>query len=216
MTLLHRHFAFYLAVVAGLVAGGLALWLAPVLAVVIAANAFFLTYLMLTLIALPSLTADYLRHNAASSDVPVWIIFLITLGAVAVATVSLFLTINAQDKPAPLDYALSLSAVPLGWLAIHMMAAIHYAHMYWQPDERADDKGKPRMHQGLDFPGTKEPRGIDFVYFSYVVGMTAQTSDVAVTTSTMRRINIVHAIVSFFFNTVLVAAAVNLVVSLAS
>lgn len=218
MTLLHRHVAFYLAAIAAALAFGVAMWLVPLLAVVIAANAFFLTYLTLSLIALPSLTADYLRDHAASSDVPVGFIFLITLGAVAVAIVSLFLTINAKSAPDPTSYVLSLTAVPLGWLTIHMMAAIHYAHLYWQPDEEAgsEEKSTAKARRGLDFPGTEEPRGIDFVYFSYVVGMTAQTSDVAVTTSGMRRINILHAIVSFFFNTVLVAAAVNLAVSLGS
>lgn len=70
------------------------------------------------------------------------------------------------------------------------------------------------MEGGLDFPGTPEPRGSDFVYFAFVIGMTAQTSDVQITTQRMRSINIVHAIVSFFFNTVLVAAAVNAAVAL--
>jgi uncharacterized membrane protein len=212
--LLKKHMGFYLAAAAAVAAGGVALRFAPMLAVTIAANAFFLTYLAATLAGLPRLTPSYLRRHAASDDIPVSIIFLITLGAVAVAVASLFLTINARSAPDPLLYALSLSAVPLGWLAIHMMAAVHYAHLYWQPDGEDEATG-PRARRGLDFPGTKEPGGSDFVYFSYVIGMTAQTSDVAVTTSAMRRINILHAIVSFFFNTVLVAAAVNLAVSLA-
>ena len=65
--------------------------------------------------------------------------------------------------------------------------------------------------RGLDFPGTAEPGGYDFLYFAFVIGMTAQTSDIAITSTAMRKINLVHAVVSFFFNTVLVAAAVNAV-----
>ena len=94
--------------------------------------------------------------------------------------------------------------------------AIHYAHLYWQPDETAEGaKQAPRKHVGgLDFPGDNEPGGYDFLYFSYVIGMTAQTSDTAITSTEMRKVNLVHAIVSYVFNTVLVAAAVNVIVSL--
>jgi uncharacterized membrane protein len=90
------------------------------------------------------------------------------------------------------------------------MAALHYAHRYWQPTE----EGLQSNHGGLDFPGTEEPQGFDFLYFAFVIGMTAQTSDVAITTTGMRKINLLHALASFLFNTVLVAAAVNVALSL--
>ncbi|MEP7453089.1 DUF1345 domain-containing protein [Phyllobacterium sp. SB3] len=211
-----RHTPFYLAAIIGLVALGLALAFAPRIAYVVAANAFFIVYLALMAFRIPKLTAEYLRRNAARSDEPVWIIFAVTFGAVVVAVGSLFVLINSGQNPHPLDLALALAAVPLGWLTIHMMTAIHYAHLYWQPDENAEGaKDKTRKHVGgLDFPGDKEPGGIEFLYFSYVIGMTAQTSDTGITSTDMRKINLLHAIVSFFFNTVLVAAAVNVAVSL--
>jgi uncharacterized membrane protein len=204
-----RHIPFYLAIAAGAVCAALAVWLPAMQATVIAANAFFATYLALTFASLPHLTAANLKTHAASSDEPVWIIFLVTFATVVVALAALFILINERNAPDVLNLVLALSAVPLGWLTIHMMAAIHYAHVYWQPDEPIK-----AAQRGLDFPETKDPRGIDFVYFAFVIGMTAQTSDVAITTHRMRRINIVHAIASFFFNTVLVAAAVNVAVSL--
>ncbi|MEO3999028.1 DUF1345 domain-containing protein [Mesorhizobium sp. CAU 1732] len=208
---LERHTPFYVAAAVGVTAGAIALAIEPRLATVIASNAFFATYLALTLVALPRLTAAYLRSHAASSDVPVSIIFLATLAAVSVAVGALFIVLNST-QPGTLQLLLAFLAVPLGWMAIHMMAAIHYAHLYWQPDGRTS--GKRGEKGGLDFPGREAPSGIDFVYFSFVIGMTAQTSDVQITTTTMRRINIVHAIVSFVFNTVLVAAAVNAAVTL--
>lgn len=208
-TALRRHLPFTV----GLVAGGLAflsiLAVPLLLATVISANMFFAVYLSLSLSKFPRLSPEHLRDNASADDEPVWIIFLVTLAAVAAAVAALFVLINKAAGPAPLTLALALSAVPLGWLTIHTMTAIHYAHVFWQPDERLDER-----RRGLDFPGTKDPAGIDFLYFAFVVGMTAQTSDVAITTSRMRRINLVHAIASFFFNTVLVAAAVNLAVSI--
>lgn len=214
--MIKRHNPFYLAAIIGLVALGLALAFAPRIAYVIAANVFFVVYLVLTAFKIPKLTPDYLRRNAAKSDEPIWIIFAVTFGAVIVAVGSLFVLINSGQDPHPLDLSLALAAVPLGWLTIHMMTAIHYAHLYWQPDESAEGtKEKSRKPVGgLDFPGGKEPGGFDFLYFSYVIGMTAQTSDTGITSTDMRKINLLHAIVSFFFNTVLVAAAVNVAVSL--
>lgn len=215
MTIFRRHVPFYIAIVIA-VAVFLLTWLTGShMPWALAANAFFIAYLVMTFSGLPKLTADYLRHNAASSDMPVWIIFIITLGAVMVGVVSLFMTINAQSSPQTLDFIVALAAVPLGWMTIHLMAAIHYAHEFWQPDTEAPTTKAGRQPvRGLEFPGTKEPRGIDFAYFAFVIGMTAQTSDTALTNSAMRRFALLHGVVSFFFNTVLVAAAVNVAVTL--
>jgi uncharacterized membrane protein len=211
-----RHNPFYLAASFGIVALALALFFAPRIAYVVAANVFFVIYLILSIIKVRKLTPEYLHQNAAKSDEPVWIIFAVTFGTVVVAVSSLFVLINSGEDPYPLDLSLALAAVPLGWLTEHMMAAIHYAHLYWQPDETAEgEKQASGKHVGgLDFPGDKEPGGYDFLYFSYVIGMTAQTSDTAITSTDMRKINLLHAIVSYVFNTVLVAAAVNVIVSL--
>lgn len=216
MLILRRHNPFYLAAIVGLVALALALGFYPRLAYVIAANAFFIVYLVLSAFKIRRLTAVFLKKNAARSDEPIWIIFGVTFCTVIVAVGSLFVLINSEKNPHLLDLSLALAAVPLGWFTIHMMTAIHYAHLYWQPDETAEGaKNAPRKHVGgLDFPGGKEPGGIEFLYFSFVIGMTAQTSDTAVTSTEMRKVNLLHAIVSFFFNTVLVAAAVNVAVSL--
>lgn len=208
---LSRYTPFVLAALAMLVGLASGYWLGWVRAVTIAANFFFVTYLIVTLIKVPKLTGAYLKTHAAASDAPVLLIFLATLGTVAAAVLSLFIVINANEPPGALQYTLALLSVPLGWFTIHLMAAIHYAHLFWQPPV---GEGKPR--RGLDFPGTKEPAGWDFVYFSYVIGMTAQTSDVAIDGQHMRRFNLMHAIASFFFNTVLVAAAVNVAVALAN
>jgi len=212
MTSHRRHLPFYIGAVAGLLVLPAALWLVPELAIVIAANTFFLIYLVLTAIKLPRLTADFLQENAASEDVPEWAIFAVTLGAAAVAVGSLFVLINKAGEPALLNLGLTLASVALGWMMIHTMAALHYAHRYWQPATSSSDGHAPRG--GLDFPETKRPNGYDFLYFAFVIGMTAQTSDTAITTTAMRKLAVLHGAVSFFFNTVLVAAAVNLAVSL--
>lgn len=212
-----RHAPFYIAVVSGLVALPLVLWLKPQWAVQATANIFFLVYLTLEFAKIHSLTPAFLKKHAASADEPVWVIFLVTFSAVLVAVGSLFVLINKGGRPNGVELGLSLASVAFGWLTIHTMAALHYAHLYWRPDAPAgSEKAKAtKQREGLEFPGDNEPGGYDFLYFSLVTGMTAQTSDVDITSTEMRKLNVLHAVVSFFFNTVLVAAAVNVAVSLA-
>jgi uncharacterized membrane protein len=211
-----HHKPFYIAALAGIAAVPLALWLRSGSTIQAAANVFFLVYLVLSALKIRRLTARFLRNHAAGADEPVWAIFAVTFGAVIVAVTSLFIVINGRDKHDVVSVGLSLASVGLGWLTIHTMTAFHYAHRYWQSDVGTGGLGssKNEPRGGLEFPGTKEPQGYDFLYFSYVIGMTAQTSDVQITTTGMRRLNLLHAVVSFLFNTVLVAAAVNVAVSL--
>lgn len=216
---LHRHRAFYTAALAGIAAAVLGILLYPKLAVIIGANVFFAIYLALSLMGVRKLTADYLKRNADRADEPVLVIFLVTLATVVVAVASLFILVNQKGSPEVLALVLTLAAVPLGWFTIHTMAALHYAHLYWQPQtasEQSLSKASPGSGGGLDFPHTADPGGPEFLYFAFVVGMTAQTSDVGVTTTAMRMASLVHSLISFFFNTVLVAAAVNVAVSLGS
>ncbi|MBC8716112.1 MULTISPECIES: DUF1345 domain-containing protein [Brucella/Ochrobactrum group] len=218
MFLLRRHMSFYLAAIGGVTAFIIAWLLKSPLAPVIGANCFFVLYLALALCALPKLTAAYLKKHAATADEPIWIIFLVTFATVVVAVVSLFILVNQKPEADMLSLVVTLTAVPLGWFTIHMMTAIHYAHMYWQPTEPAGkDAARASKHcGGFAFPETAEPSGWDFAYYAFVIGMTAQTSDTNVTTTAMRKVTLLHSVVSFFFNTVLVAATVNVVVALGS
>ncbi len=212
-----RYAGFFTGLVAAAITLVATALVAPRLIGEIPALAFFAAYLCVTATRLPRLTADYLKHRAAQNDPPAGIILLVTLAAVGVAIVSLFLALNAKGEGRGLETILAFAAVLLGWLTIHTMAALHYAHLYWMP-ATLQPKGKAAEHPvsgGLDFPGDAAPGVTEFLYFSFVIGMTAQTSDVAITTSAMRQLNLLHAVVSFFFNTVLIAASVNAVINLA-
>ncbi|MFT4162225.1 DUF1345 domain-containing protein [Shinella sp.] len=207
-----RHVPFYAGIGAAVLGLAAALWLKPDFAIAAAATAFFLCYLLLTAWRLPRLTASYLKHYATDTDEPIAIIFAVTFATVAVSIGSLFVVLNR--KPATgTELVLAFASVALGWLTIHTMAALHYAHIYWRPGSA---KTCGETGRGLDFPGDSEPGAYDFLYFAFVIGMTAQTSDTAITSTAMRKVNLLHAVVSFFFNTVLVAAAVNAAVALAS
>ena len=213
-----RHVIFLLSAAAGVVALGIAMLLQHPLSYSIGANVYFIAYIALVLRQMPRLTPDFLSRRAQEADEPVWIIFLVTFAVVCVAIGSLFVLMNAKQIPHPFWLAFSMLSLPLGWFTIHTMASLHYANLYWKGDKdtASNDRRSRKPVGGLEFPGTERPCGWDFLYFSVVIGMTAQTADTGITRTTMRATAMVHSIISFFYNTVIVAAAVNLVVSLAS
>ena len=110
------------------------------------------------------------------------------------------LAIKPQQAP---QLILAVMTIALSWAAIHTTFALHYAHDYY----RGTQPG------GLAFPGDDKPDYWDFVYFSFVIGMTAQVSDVGVTAKVIRRTATAHGVISFIFNTALVALMVNIAAS---
>jgi uncharacterized membrane protein len=105
---------------------------------------------------------------------------------------------------------ISLSPVLLSWFLLHTLFTVRYAHLY--NDEQKLDTGSHKG--GLDFPGKQAPDYIDFAYFSFVIGMTFQVSDVQITSRSIRRFVLLHSIISFGFNTAIVALTINAIVGL--
>lgn len=208
----HRHWLFYQACAVGLAAFVITVWLLPAYAIGIAGNAFFLCYLGTVAKKLPRLTPEFLAEHAREQDAPAGGIFFIAVGVVVVCVVSLFLALNGGNDPDIGAVVISMTSVLLGWFAFHTMAALHYAYEYYEaPDEAAGDS---EVAGGLSFPGDEEPNGAAFLYFSYVLGAAVATSDVKVTSNSMRRRVIAHSTFAFFFNTVILAATVNVVLTL--
>ena len=212
---MQRHMLFAMSACFGALAFLAALLLHAQLAYSIGANAFFAAYVILVVSQMPKFTGKYLSKNARATDQPVLVIFAVTFVVVVVAVISLFLLINQKNRGNSVELGFALLSIPLGWFTIHAMAALHYAHVYWMDGDAVDAETKTKIPVGgLLFPGDKRPEGWDFLYFSTVIGMTAQTADTNISTTHMRCVVLVHSILSFFFNTVIVAAAVNLAVSL--
>ena len=123
-----------------------------------------------------------------------------------------FAAINKKHGLDATTLVLAGLGAPLGWFVLHTAMAFHYANLHYFDDpETSDDDTRD-----LQFPGCAEPGPWDFLYFSFVVGMTAQVSDVQVKTRVMRQAVLGHGVVSFFFNTVFIAMAVNAAVAMAS
>ena len=210
MRILPRHAAFYIGLAAGALVGLVCLLFFPTYGVPVGANVMFACYLGLSGYEIPALTADYLEQRPDDADSPVAAIFGVTVTVVVVAVGSLFLTLNDGEVADGLQVTLSVVSVLLGWFTVHTMAGLHYAHEFYAD---ADAGQGSAVLGGLDFPGEKRPDGLDFLYFAYVIGMTAQVADVAITSRAMRRRVTLHGVFSFLFNTVIVAATVNVVVA---
>lgn len=172
------------------------------LRLVVAVDTFFLAYLAAMLRLSLGDSPDTLRERAKTEDEGMVLISVLTLLAIAFSIGSILTLLNKADGPDRTGLVLAILSVPLGWLMLHTMAAQHYADLFYAPDHNGEVGG-------LDFPGTEMPGAFDFLYFSFVIGMTAQTADVSITGSRMRRAVLAHSVASFFFNTVLVAIGVN-------
>jgi len=175
-----------------------------------AGDTFFAAYLAAAAYLLLTSTKENLQTRAAVEDEGILIVIVIALAAVTFSVVGVFIALNQAHRPDALSLALVLAEAPLGWFMLHTIASFHYANLYYA------DSGKDDLGRALQFPGTDDPDLWDFFYFSFVIGMTFQVSDVQVCTTQMRRAVIGHSIISFFFNTVLIAMAVNAAVANAS
>lgn len=174
----------------------------PASRLLVAWDTFIGIYIALAFLTVFSCGIDDIRRQAARQDDGRFFILVMTgLGAFAsIAAIVMELAIKPQQAP---QLVLAVITIVLSWAAIHTTFALHYAHDYYRGAEAG----------GLAFPGDDQPDYWDFVYFSFVIGMTAQVSDVGVTDKIIRRTATAHGVISFIFNTALVALMVNIAAS---
>ena len=155
------------------------------------------------------------RAQAPAQDDRSWVILLLTLVAAVVSFAAIGWEFRlAKDAPLGAEVAhtlLGAGTLLCSWFVVHTIFAMHYAHIFYG-DLYAPEGAKTAG--GLDFPGEIEADYLDFAYFSFVVGMTCQVSDVQVSSRIMRRLTLLHGIISFIFNTVLLALTINLAAGL--
>jgi uncharacterized membrane protein len=146
-----------------------------------------------------------IRRDAVLQDDGRFVILLVTaLGAFA--SIAAIVSELGTSHRGPVELALATATIALSWAAVHTTFALHYAHAYYRGH-------KPG---GLQFPSGEQQDHADywdFVYFSFVIGMTAQVSDVGITDKIIRRTATAHGIVSFIYNTALLALMVNIAAS---
>ena len=153
-------------------------------------------------------TVEVMKKNASIQDEGAFGILVLSVAAAIASLGVIFaeLAVLKHDDPYyGLYIALAIVTVVLSWTFTQTIFALHYAHEFYGEGARAN---------GLKFPDDDQPDYWDFVYFSFVVGMTFQVSDVAVTDKSARRMVVAHGALSFFFSTAIVAMTVNIAAGL--
>jgi uncharacterized membrane protein len=190
------------------VAVGLALvaatdWRQPT-RLLVAWDVFLTLYLTLAAHLMAASGIEHIRQRAAVEDEGQNTILVLTVAAGLASLAAIFAELGAGSGRRPIHIALAAATILLSWAFIHTIFALHYAHEFYDEE----------IGGGLAFPGgAAEPDYWDFVYFSFVIGMTSQVSDVGITNRQIRRTAAAHGVVAFVFNATLLALTVNIAAS---
>ena len=171
--------------------------------------------IVLSWISFFTIKSQQIRDQSKKQDETRIVIFLLVLvsNIVSMSAVLLLLTSKSanlliKEWQLPIAFA----GLTLSWILVHTIFTFRYAHLFY-----GNDDGDVNTHAGgLDFPGDKKPDYLDFAYFSFVLGMTFQVSDVEISSKRIRRLALLHGLISFAFNTFIVALTINEIAGLTS
>ena len=146
-----------------------------------------------------------IRERAAVEDEGAIALLVLTTAAALVSLAAVVAELG--DSFSPYQITLGIGTILLSWAFMHTIFALHYAHEFY-------GEGDDQRIGGLVFPGDEAPDYWDFLYYSLVVAMTAQVSDVQITSKVIRRLTAAQGVISFFFNVTVLALTVNIVSTL--
>jgi uncharacterized membrane protein len=178
-------------------------------------DAFAFCVLLLAWLTILTTPVHKLRSRAKEQDLSRFVIFIFVIVAACAAlfAVGFLISVNkaALRGHLTVHLILALATVVFSWSVVHTVFGLRYAHVFYGD---SDDPGAGEHAGGLSFPGGHTPNYFDFAYFSFVIGMTCQVSDVQITSRRMRRLTLLHSVLSFGFNTVILALLINTVSTL--
>jgi len=155
-------------------------------------------------------TAPQIRVQSKIQDPSRPVVFLIIMIATIASFLAVLLLLLAKDKlkgSLAMHLVIAIAGMILSWFLIHTTFTTRYAHIFY-----GDSDEKDGGHAGgLDFPSDKKPEYFDFAYFSFVLGMTFQVSDVQITSKKVRKLAMWHGLLSFGYNTIMIALTINLI-----
>ncbi len=177
-----------------------------------------LAYLLLAAQMFATVDPEHMPANAERQQEGEWTIFSITVATI-VASVAAIISEFSVAKGASgdtrgLHVALVGATLLLSWLMTHTSFTFRYAHEYYSTTEGVPSDPKSGVDGGLEFPEEPLPDYFDFFYFAIVLGMTFQVSDVQITSRKFRRMATVHGLLSFLFNTIILALTINIIAGL--
>ena len=176
-------------------------------------NAGVILYIALILILMARTAPAAIRKRSIAEAEGRFTVLLLVIAAATMILIAIALGVfsakQLQGTARLLRLALTFITVINSWAFVQIVFTIYYAHEY-----HAEVRGRRGNRGGLKFMGSGTPDYWDFLYFALTVGMTAQTSDTGVETHRIRRLVIVHGLVSFVFTTAVIALTVNLAAQL--
>jgi len=197
---------------------GVALWFVlpaglipqPVTRALICWNVGALLYLILAISMMARSTTHHMRARACAQDEGEYVVLAIVACASLATLCAIAIELSAAKD---LQGWMKLGHIGLAgltvlttWLISQTMFALHYAHDFY--------RGKGEHYKGMEFPGTDAPDYFDFLYAACIIGTSGQTADVSFNTRTMRRVGLIHSVMAFFFNTILLALTINIAAGL--
>lgn len=163
-------------------------------------------------------TPDTIRRNAALNDegqnAILGLASLASIASLAAIIIQLGLVKESHGLLKAFHLSLALVTILTAWAFIHVMFALHYAHEYFD-EWKIDKDSKPQLRGGLEILGTNtHPDYLDFAYYAFTVAVANATADINITSREMRRITLVHSVLSFFFNLALLGLTINITAGL--
>jgi uncharacterized membrane protein len=182
---------------------------------IVAWDAFAIVDLVFVWIVISTRDPYEVRRTAGQQDASATFLFALVITA---ANASLFAAALLLGSAKGLDtsalvlhVSLAILSVACSWFLVHTLFAMRYAHRYYHDAHKVD---RAKVTGGLIFPGDQSPTYMDFAYFSFVIGMTCQVSDVQISSRSLRRLSLLHGLISFAFNTAILAMFVNIIAGL--
>ncbi len=175
-------------------------------------NSFALFFILTSWIVFFTRSTKQMRHRARLEDGSrVFVFTLVIISSFACMFAVLLLILSKEETTPGIIYVpVAIISMIFSWIVVHTTFCFHYTHLYY-----SDNPENSQTHAGgFDFPNENRPDFLDFAYFSFIIGMTFQVSDVSITSRRLRRLTLLHSLLSFCLNTFVVALVVNLIAGL--
>lgn len=173
---------------------------------------FALAYIITSWIVFFTSTTEHITKKARKDDggkIFVFFIILVASFASMITVAILVVSKDALGMKEVIYLPIIIGGILLSWTLVHTTFCFHYAHLYYD-----NEKGTDKNAEGLEFPNENQPDYIDFAYFSFIIGMTFQVSDVEISSRKIRRLSLFHSLLAFMLNTFVVALTINLIAGL--
>ncbi len=175
-------------------------------------DVFCLFMIALSWITFFTVPHSQIRKEAQQQDESRPVIFIVVLAIVCISLVGILLVMRTTHESMAdkeLHRVVSIAGVALSWALLHTIFTLRYTHLYY-----SGRSVSPESTTALEFPNEQAPDYLDFAYFSFVIGMTFQVSDVVINSRYVRRVALLHGLISFVFNTAIVALSISLISNL--